>query len=830
MLVCHPDDVAWFSDTRVLPDLTRTSGAGTDHRTLQLVTSPSLDPGLAFLDAPDIDSVVAANRRLAAQLLAAADLWLFVTTAARYADAVPWDVLETAHERGTALAVVLDRVPPGAEDDITAHLGEMLAAHGLAEAPLFVVPETTCQDGLLPEPVVAPLRSWFSELARDAEQRAAVVRRTLDGALDSLRPRTAGLVAQAHAQLDAAARLRADAQEAYAGALAEVDEGMRDGSLLRGEVLARWQEFVGTGELLRTLQDRVGRLRDRLTAAVTGRPRPGAELTAALESGVVLLVTAAAERAAERTAASWRGNAAGTALLRGAAASTAGDGRLDRAGPELRDGVERTVRDWQGAVLDLVRREGAARRTTARVAAYGVNATGLVVMIAVFASTAFIPTGAEIGVAGGTTVLSQKVLEALFGDQAVRRLAAAARADLLERVGTLLDGEQARFAALLAAHGTDPADVTALERRRGRLSRRPDERPRARPAGGTASAVRPTPPRPSRPGCARSTGSSSWARAGSTRRCSPRPARCRAGPGSGCGSRATTPSSRWPAPPAAASRRCSTRWPGRRSRPPGCAARPPVSRTPWSGAPPAPARCWTGWRSRGGTRWTCRTAQHDLRGLVLLDLPDHDSTEVAHRLEVDRLVELVDVLVWVLDPQKYADAAIHDRYLRPLARHAEVMVVVLNQVDRLPPDAVPEARGRRAAAAGRGRARRRAGAAHLGRHRGRAGPAARRADRRRRRAPGGPAPGRPPIWTPWPRTWRRWWAGRPATGSARARSRRSSPRWPRPPASPRSAPPCSGRRCTARWPPRASRSPAGCAGCARTRCAGCTWTGAASRP
>ena len=70
-------------------------------------------------------------------------------------------------------------------------------------------------------------------------------------------------------------------------------------------------------------------------------------------------------------------------------------------------------------------------------------------------------------------------------------------------------------------------------------------------------------------------------------------------------------------------------------------------------------------------------------GLVLLDLPDHDSTEMAHRLEVDRLVALVDLLVWVLDPQKYADAAVHDRYLRPLARHGDVMVVVLNQVDRL---------------------------------------------------------------------------------------------------------------------------------------------------
>ena len=73
-----------------------------------------------------------------------------------------------------------------------------------------------------------------------------------------------------------------------------------------------------------------------------------------------------------------------------------------------------------------------------------------------------------------------------------------------------------------------------------------------------------------------------------------------------------------------------------------------------------------------------------LDGLVLLDLPDHDSTKAEHRLEVDRLVQLVDVLVWVLDPQKYADAAVHDRYLAPYADHAGVLLVVLNQVDRLP--------------------------------------------------------------------------------------------------------------------------------------------------
>lgn len=71
-------------------------------------------------------------------------------------------------------------------------------------------------------------------------------------------------------------------------------------------------------------------------------------------------------------------------------------------------------------------------------------------------------------------------------------------------------------------------------------------------------------------------------------------------------------------------------------------------------------------------------------GVVLLDLPDHDSTDVSHHLEADRLVQLADVLVWVLDPQKYADAAIHNRYLKPMASHAGVMIVVLNHIDTVP--------------------------------------------------------------------------------------------------------------------------------------------------
>ncbi|GHH12064.1 GTPase [Streptomyces rubradiris] len=79
-----------------------------------------------------------------------------------------------------------------------------------------------------------------------------------------------------------------------------------------------------------------------------------------------------------------------------------------------------------------------------------------------------------------------------------------------------------------------------------------------------------------------------------------------------------------------------------------------------------------------------------LRGLVLVDLPDHDSAAVQHREQVDRILKLVDAVIWVVDPEKYADAMLHERYLRPMAGHAEVMFIVLNQVDRLPGDAADQ--------------------------------------------------------------------------------------------------------------------------------------------
>ncbi|SFL80936.1 GTPase domain-containing protein [Geodermatophilus ruber] len=455
VLVCARTDLAAFSGDRVLPGLPRVTGSAGGPGTLQLVARDDVLPGLALLDAPDVDSVVEANRELATQLLSAADLWVFVTTAARYADAVPWDLLRTAQKRGTALAVVLDRVPPEAVGEVAEDLAGMLARAGLAGARLFVIEERPLVDGRLPEDQVAPLRRWLRGLAADQEQRTAVVRQTLTGALASLEERVAGIASAVEEQADTADALHAAAAAAYTAASAGVGEGVRSGSLLRGEVLARWQEFVGTGEWMRSLQSSIGRLRDRATAALTGRPTPAADLQQAVETGVETLLRAEADRAAERTGTAWRALPGGAALL-----ATA-DEDLERVSPDFPEAAAAQVRDWQGYVLDLVRGEGAGRRSRARVLSWGVNGAGAAVMVAVFAQTGGL-TGGEVVVAGGTTALGQRLLEAVLGDSAVRALAARAREDLQERADRLLRYEQGRFDELVDAAGPAPEAATTL--------------------------------------------------------------------------------------------------------------------------------------------------------------------------------------------------------------------------------------------------------------------------------------------------------------------------------------------------------------------------------
>jgi hypothetical protein len=462
VLVHHRLDERWFSTDRILPGLPRLTGGDGDLATdrepgaragLRLVGSDALPLGLALLDAPDIDSVVEENRALATQLLGAGDLWLFVTTAARYADAVPWELLEAAERRRVHLALVLDRVDAVAVTPVATHLRQMLDAHGLHDATILLVPESVPVDGLLPERSVGAVADWLTALGGDPAARAAVIAGTRDGVTRDVLVRAAAVAAAADDQRHADARLRAAVTAAYADATDQVLRATSDGTLLRGEVLARWQDVVGTGEFLRAVEQKVSRARDRLVAAVRGRRAPEPALATAIGHGLEAVVLDAAEEAAERAHAVWRNDPSGAGLLQGL--------DLSRSSSELRGQVAAQIRAWQSDVLALVEHEGAGKRSAARAVSYGVNGLGALLMVAVFASTSGL-TGAEVGIAGGTAVLAQRLLEAVFGDEAVRQLAKRAHECLAERVGAVLAGQAARYTAQLDALGTAEASGDAV--------------------------------------------------------------------------------------------------------------------------------------------------------------------------------------------------------------------------------------------------------------------------------------------------------------------------------------------------------------------------------
>jgi hypothetical protein len=440
ILAAHPLELEWFESDRILPGLARTTGKlESGSSALHLVADADVPRGMAFLDAPDIDSVVHSNRQMASQLLAAADLWLFVTTASRYADAVPWSYLRQARERSTALALVLNRVPPEALHDVPRHLEEMLRKEGLDDTPVLTVPEVPMEEGRIPATALSPVKAWLDLLAADADAKAQTVLKTLTGALDSLAPRAERLARQMEAQIGAAAELSAEARRIYTVAVSEAEELLSSGALLRSEVLARWHEFIGTGDVMKSLQSSIGRIGDRLKDLLTGKPPVAHEVQAEVEKSVETVVVSVADKAAERTVAAWRAWPHGEALINAGRAP-------DRSSAQLREALDAEVRAWQATVLDLVKEQGPARRAAGRAVSFGVNAVGAALMLAVFAHSGGL-TGGEVVIAGGTAALSQRLLEAIFGEEAVRTLASRARADLLKRLARLLEAEADRFAS-----------------------------------------------------------------------------------------------------------------------------------------------------------------------------------------------------------------------------------------------------------------------------------------------------------------------------------------------------------------------------------------------
>ena len=490
VLLHRAEDEAALSPERFLPTLprTRTSGmnAGSQAlpgldpkiaRALIPITTSALPQGIALIDAPDIDSVSEENRTLAKELLSAADLWLFVTTANRYADAVPWELLHEAAARSIAIAVVLNRVPEGDEEAIENDLRRMLDEAGIHAVLIHTVTEQQRDEkGMLAPVSLAPLTLWIRELGADAPARAAIARQTLAGAVETLAGNLQVLAAEQARQQAAHQSLATIAAEEYEDALTTIDGALSDGSLLRGEVLSRWHDFVGTGDFFRSLDSTIGRLRDRVGSALRGQPAAAQKVEDALESGIHAVVLDAAARASENTRTRWRASRAGRSLLarldapqmasaapeQNAEATGDAKGEVQSAEDIFSAAVAEQIRLWQGSVLEMIREEGVDKRKRARFLSLGVNATAVMLMVAAFSLTGGI-TGIEAGIAGGSGVVGTKLLESIFGEDAVRRMATRARTDLLERMADLLTEHAQPFTAVLEE--TDPqADAEDIHR------------------------------------------------------------------------------------------------------------------------------------------------------------------------------------------------------------------------------------------------------------------------------------------------------------------------------------------------------------------------------
>jgi len=378
VLACHPEDADWFAENNFLPSLPRVRQEGLARPgrdgLLVLASSEAMPKGFALLDTPDIDSVVQAHHEFAYQFLDASDLWLFVTSASRYADAPVWQVLQHARDRGASLGIVLSRVPSGARAELVGHFTAMLDANAIDSADRFVIPETRVSGGMLPPEAFEQIRVFLTDTSRREERRVAVLTQTMAGVMDTFRTRVPALAAAAEGQLAVRTRLRNQAEGPYRAALGTVEKAFRDGELLRGEVQARWQDLVVTGDLTRTLRTRKPP-RQGKRARKRQAPERSTALRSALRSALEAVIVAAADRASEDAERQWRDDPAGSVMLATATEQQSTGQRADRlfasvfgdgtnAGPEelnlakssadLPDRVSRAISSWQDHVLRLV--------------------------------------------------------------------------------------------------------------------------------------------------------------------------------------------------------------------------------------------------------------------------------------------------------------------------------------------------------------------------------------------------------------------------------------------------------------------------------------------
>lgn len=415
--------------------------------------------GVTVVDTPDLDSVVTEHRALADDLLAAADLCIWVTTAQRYADAVPWDVLRGVRDRGLPLLVVLNRIPErGADriaDDLRRRLVEQRVLAAEAVLDLVTIPEgdvDPVHGGLAPG-AVAAVRSRLADLAEPEARRRLVADALRSGLGEVLRLATRVQEELATERAEGA-DLAATARTAYEQQREELVSALADGRLIHGEVVERWQQYVGTGELLRVVTEGAGRLRGWVRQVFGGTER-ARTVQGQARSELAAAITRRADRAATNTAGSWELSPTGAALLEGT------QGTLWRSAAATQERADALVDEWLAGITALVEQEGGDRRRVAQIASAGVNGVAVTLLLAVFAQTGGL-TGAEVGITAGAAALQQRLLEHVFGSAAARRLVAEARIRLERAAGELLVADRQRFDDLVTGTVASAAVEEAL--------------------------------------------------------------------------------------------------------------------------------------------------------------------------------------------------------------------------------------------------------------------------------------------------------------------------------------------------------------------------------
>ena len=437
VLICSPQQRDWFMSDRVLPRLAKSEGSGGDSLdAITITVEETLWPTVGIIDAPDIDSVEDGNRRLASELLDGADLWVFVTTAARYADAVAWRHLEEAGSRGLRVAIVLNRVPVGAAEEVREDLASLARQRGLGEVMIVTVEEQPLTEGRLPAAAISPIGAYLESIGRDAQERAAIVRRSLSGAVSSSLQETAHALEAARERNREFEAASEDVRQLISSYAREASSSSSD-DVLRGEVSARIAEVLGSWDMTKTVSRVFSGLSSRLMGAIRGQAAPDVQVQRDLTGGL-------AQRLADQYPRAWQES---VRRARSLVDTSSFDEFLDVDAVAQR--ARRVAQEWTSEVTELIRAQAESSRVSGRMLAGGINVVTVSLMVAAFTMTGGL-TGVEVGIAGASAALSQTVLEAYFGERTVRslaeqardaleRLAAASLSDVVEPVSALLD-------------------------------------------------------------------------------------------------------------------------------------------------------------------------------------------------------------------------------------------------------------------------------------------------------------------------------------------------------------------------------------------------------